>query len=30
MIITIIMMYSIHLYVDKKPALEVKPHFKTP
>jgi predicted MFS family arabinose efflux permease len=30
MIITIIMMYSIHLYVDKKSALEVKPHFKTP
>jgi predicted MFS family arabinose efflux permease len=30
MIITIILMYSIHLYVDKKPGVEVKPQFKTP
>ena len=30
MIITIILMYSIHLYVDKKSGVEVKPQYKTP
>ena len=30
MIITIILMYSIHLYVDKKSSVEVKPQYKTP
>ena len=30
MVITIILMYSIHLYVDKKSSVEVKPQFKTP
>ena len=30
MIITVILMYSIHLYVDKKSGVEVKPQYKTP
>ena len=30
MIITIILMYSIHVYVDKKSGVEVKPQYKTP
>jgi predicted MFS family arabinose efflux permease len=30
MVITIILMYSIHLYVDKKSSVEVKPQFKSP
>jgi predicted MFS family arabinose efflux permease len=30
MVITVILMYSIHLYVDKKSGVKVKPQFKTP
>ena len=30
MIITVILMYSIHVYVDKKSNVEVKPQYKTP